>query len=83
VGYYVGPMLYSGTSSSASSSSSAITAEVGSFAYQQTVATKLHRFGRLGYIPRPVLMACMFGIAGMVTAPITFVGQDVIRAFRR
>ena len=83
VGFYAGPMLYnSHTPSTAPSTGTALSAEVGSFAYKHTVLTKLHHFGRVGFVSRPVLMACMFGVAGMVVSPVAFLGQDLVKVFR-
>jgi hypothetical protein len=58
------------------------TLQVGSLAYQRTVATKLHSFGRAGVVARPVLMACMFGVAGMVLAPVAALAGDVRDLFQ-
>ncbi len=84
MGYVLGPMLYSsGANANVNSTSSAITAEVGSVAYQRTVLTKLHHFGRAGYVTRPVLLACMFGVAGMILTPVVGLGPDAVTVFNR
>ena len=83
-GYFIGPKLYVGTTPRpvlGPATKAVVTAEVGSFAHRHTVLTKLHHF-RLGFVSRPVLMACVFGVAGMVAAPIALLGNDVVRTFR-
>jgi hypothetical protein len=81
-GYYLGPLLYS-SQAPQPSTSTALSAEVGSLAHQRTVLTKLHRFGRLGFVPRPVLMACAFSVVGMMVAPLMGTGEDVLHVFRQ
>jgi hypothetical protein len=82
-GYTLGPLLYSRAPPPASTATAIAPSSASAVGplFTKTVH-KTHRLWRAGVVTRPVLMATMFGLAGMVLAPTLMVGAEVRAVFK-